>query len=176
MPDIYVPTSEDFAKMWGGDDPDYLPINVGEVLTIINTFQLAELVPDDIPTCTVHGTKARGLPIYTNGHLGADLLYLAPGDAFPLHVHPGMHFLLSIRGQGNVTFAGKTSNVRPGDIYFIEASVPHAVGADDDGEGHWLLSFGAPHVRVDSPYRMFPVDDHHKLVHAEFPPDHPARR
>ncbi len=137
-----------------GVKPDYVSINVGDQLQILNINHLADMVPDEVNTIDVHDAPARGLPMFTNGTLGADMLYVPPGESFPLHVHPGHHFLYCVRGKGSVTFAGQIFIVVPGDLYMIEASIPHAVGAAKDGEGHWLISFGAPHTRVDSEDRM----------------------
>lgn len=124
-------------------------------LTILNLPALASAsLDDEAQTVAVHGAPARGIPLLTNGHLGADLLYLAPGDSFPLHVHPGHHLLLCVAGSGKVTFDGRAFEVRPGDLYLIEASVPHAVGSSADGPGHWLASFGAPHTPLTSEQRM----------------------
>lgn len=134
--------------------PEYLPINVGDDLTIVNLPDLALSVPHDANTCDVHGTEARGVPVFTNGTLGVDLLYVPPGKSFPYHVHPGHHLLLCVGGSGTITFADRVNEVRPGDLYMIEASVPHAVGAAEDGPGHWLMSFGSPHKRVDAHDRM----------------------
>jgi quercetin dioxygenase-like cupin family protein len=71
-------------------------------------------------------------------------------------VHPGDHLLLVVKGAGTVTFGGVVYPTRPGDLYMVDALTEHAVGAGSDG--HWLLSFGAPHVPVDSPERMRVVE------------------
>jgi len=138
----------------GTGPPDYADINVEDILTIVNLDELALATPTLTNTCDVHGTEARGVPIFTNGYLGADMLYVPPGKAFPYHTHPGHHLLLCVGGAGTITFGGKVNKVRKGDLYMIEATVPHAVGADEDGPGHWLISFGAPHKRVDADDRM----------------------
>jgi quercetin dioxygenase-like cupin family protein len=150
----------------GAQKPEYLPIHVNRDgmtdLTVVNLPDLAALMElGDAATLKIPGAPARGVPLFTNGHLGADMLYVAPGDSFPLHVHPGHHFLACIKGEGTVTFAGRSFPVRPGDLYMIEASVPHAVGATADGPGHWLVAFGAPHKALDSEHRMelLPGDD-----------------
>lgn len=144
------------TRWYTGDDgdPDYLKINDGDELTIVNLAELALATPAVANTCDVHGTEARGVPIFTNGTLGADLLYVPPGKSFPLHVHPGHHLLLCVGGLGTITFGEKVKPVRNGDLYMIEATIPHAVGAAEDGPGHWLVSFGAPHKRVDAHDRM----------------------
>jgi quercetin dioxygenase-like cupin family protein len=143
----------------GDETPDYYPIAEGENLTIVNLLDLAMATPTVANTVDVHGCEARGVPLFTNGILGADLLYVPPGEAFPYHIHGGHHLLYCVAGQGTITYSGKVNPVRPGDLYMIEASVPHGVGADPDGPGHWLISFGAnPHKRIDAHDRMEEVD------------------
>ncbi len=149
----------------GDGKPAYLPIHVGDAdgereLTVVNLPELAQLLEnDDVATVDIHGAAARGIPLFTNGHLGADMIYLEPGDSFPLHVHSGHHFLFCVKGEGTVRFDGKDFSIRPGDLYMIEASVPHAVAATSDGPGHWLVAFGAPHCAIDVTTRMQPFGE-----------------
>lgn len=89
-----------------------------------------------------------------SGVLGVDMIYVPPGSSFPPHVHPGHHLLMCVRGKGSVTYGDEVVAVRPGDLYMILGGVAHAVGSDADGDGHWLLAFGAPHKRVDAHDRM----------------------
>lgn len=117
-------------------------------LSISNIFEFL-VAPLPVP---VAKSEATAHPFYTNGHLGVDLLYLPPGYSFPLHTHPGDHLLLVVKGNGTVTFDGQTHETKPGDLYMVDASVEHAVGAGPDG--HWILAFGAPHTPVDSEHRM----------------------
>lgn len=131
---------------------EYPPINTGNHLNIRNIRDLAFHLPGDGQP--VHGAPAEGIPLLTNGHLGADLLYVAPGDSFPLHVHAGHHFLYCVMGKGTVTFGGVVHQIVPGDLYMIQADIEHAVGSDPDGDGHWLVAFGAPHAQLDSHERM----------------------
>lgn len=145
------------TRWYTGDDvPDYYEIDDGDNLRIINLPDLAMATANlQANTVDVHGSPARGVPLFTNGVLGADMLYVRPGEAFPYHIHPGHHLLYCVAGAGTITFNGHINRVRPGDLYMIEASVPHGVGADPDGPGHWLISFGAgPHKRVDAHDRM----------------------
>src|SRR4051812_14378817 len=100
---------------------EYPPINTGNKLAILNLRDLAYNLPGG--GTPVHGAPAEGIPLLTNGHLGADMLYVAPGDSFPLHVHAGHHFLYCVMGQGTVTFDGTVHDINPGDLYMIEASV-----------------------------------------------------
>lgn len=103
----------------------------------------------------VHGAPARGLALHSNGHLGADMLYVRAGDQFPVHTHPGDHLLYCLAGEGTITVDQVTYQIRPGDLYMVDGLVPHAVGAVTD---HVLVAIGAPHKPVDSPERMTFVD------------------
>jgi quercetin dioxygenase-like cupin family protein len=104
----------------------------------------------------VHGAPATGLPLVSNGQLGADILHVPPNAQFPVHAHPGDHLLLCWEGEGTISVAGITYEVRPGDIYLVPGLVPHAVGAGN--MGHILVAIGSPHKPVDSPERMWRTD------------------
>jgi len=99
----------------------------------------------------VHGAPATGLPLHTNGNLGADILHVEAGKQFPVHTHPGDHLLYCLAGQGTISVDGVTYDIEPGDIYMVDGMVPHAVGARTD---HVLVSIGSPHKPVASPERM----------------------
>lgn len=115
----------------------------------------------------VHGAPALGVPLHTNGHLGADLLWVKAGDRFPVHTHPGDHLLLCLAGKGTISVGEQTYHVGPGDLYMVDGLIPHAVGAGD--EDHILVAIGAPHKPVQSPERMQLVDwDGNKLVQPIF--------
>ncbi|KAA9381412.1 cupin domain-containing protein [Microbispora cellulosiformans] len=118
--------------------------------SIVNLPDVARTVPEHgVP---VHGADALGTAILSNGHLGADVLWVPAGARFPVHTHPGHHLLYCVSGSGTITIAARTYDVRPGDIYMVDGQVPHAVGAGD--EDHVLLSIGAPHKPIESPDRM----------------------
>ena len=132
---------------------------------IKNLHQLVGVIAaDGLP---VHGAPALGIPLHSNGHLGADMLYVRAGDRFPVHTHPGDHLLLCLAGEGTISVGEVTYRVRPGDIYMVDGLVPHAVGAGD--EDHILVAIGAPHKPVQSPERMQFTDwDGNKLVQPIF--------
>jgi quercetin dioxygenase-like cupin family protein len=123
---------------------------VTDQLSIKNIGDLAEIAA--MIGVPVHGAPALGVPLHTNGHLGADLLHVKAGDRFPVHVHPGDHLLLCLQGTGTITIGEVTYHVRPGDLYMVDGLVPHAVGAGK--EDHVLVAIGAPHKPVTSPERM----------------------
>lgn len=104
------------------------------------------------PSTPVHGAPAFGRGLHTNGHLGADMLFVPPNGRFPLHTHPGDHLLLVVRGVGSVTVGGVEHPTHPGDLYMVDGGVEHAVGAGPGGQ--WLIAIGAPHKAVDDPARM----------------------
>ena len=103
----------------------------------------------------VHGAPAIGLPLHTNGNLGADILFVEAGKQFPVHTHPGDHLLYCLEGRGTISVDGVTYEIQPGDIYMVDGLVPHAVGAIDD---HTIVAIGSPHKPVASPERMAFVD------------------
>ena len=100
-------------------------------------------------------SNATGEGLVSNGVLGADVIRLAAGDGFVPHTHPGDHLLVVLGGSGTLTCGGKIYPTRAGELYLVAGEVPHAVGAITD---HVLLAVGAPHLPVDSPDRMTPVD------------------
>lgn len=128
-------------------------------LRIVNLWQLRPTLPE--AGVNVHGAPARGLPLHSNGQLGADMLHVAAGRQFPVHTHPGDHLLYCLSGEGTMSLAGKTYKIYPGDLYMVDGQVPHAVGAITD---HVLVAIGSPHKPVDSPERMTFVDWEGRLV------------
>lgn len=138
------------------------------LLRLVNVMMVADHAPLPVTVQGVEGItgsplirsrEQTGQPhpetgVSDSAVLGVDMLYVPPGASFPPHVHPGHHLLMSVRGLGTVTYGDDVIPVRAGDLYFIPANVPHAVGSDPTGEGHWLLAFGAPHKQVDATDRM----------------------
>lgn len=100
-------------------------------------------------------SKATGKGLVSNGYLGVDEIRLKGGDKFTPHTHPGDHLLIIVGGEGTITYAGKIYPTKAGDIYMVEGKIPHAVGAITD---HVILAVGAPHMPVESPDRMQPVE------------------
>lgn len=111
--------------------------------------EAARVAADGVP---VHGADAVGLNLHTNGHLGADILWVPATKQFPVHTHPGDHLLYCLEGTGTITVGECTYAVEPGDLYMVDGLVPHAVGAGP--HDHILVAIGAPHKPVDSPERM----------------------
>src|SRR5262245_9945599 len=95
-----------------------------EPVRILNLTDVRERVEHQ--GVAVHGAPAVGLPLHSNGHLGADMLFVKAGDQFPVHTHPGDHLLYCIAGEGTITVDKVTHKIYPGDIYMVDGMVPHA--------------------------------------------------
>lgn len=147
--------------------------NLGDILAEVHPWLGQKLFDRDIPTGRsghfeteirgVVGPDGDGVTCYgvslfreDTGAMGGDLLDLPAHCRFPLHVHPGHHILLCLRGTGTFTVGGVVHDVVPGDLMMVEGDVPHAVGAGPDG--HVLMAIGAPHKPLDSEERMRLVD------------------
>jgi quercetin dioxygenase-like cupin family protein len=93
-----------------------------------------------------------------NIELGADLIEMDAGSAFPLHTHPGDHMLYVIRGRGLVHVDGRDYPVVSGDSIFVPADYPHGVKTYADSvESFCFLAVGHPHKHLSSPERMIVV-------------------
>ncbi|WP_308312625.1 cupin domain-containing protein [Streptomyces sp. ISL-11] len=99
----------------------------------------------------MHGAAASGRGLVGNGTIGADIIRLPAGAGFPPHTHPGHHVLIVLGGLGTITYNGRVHGTEAGEIYLVEGSVSHAVGAITD---HVILAVGAPHMPVSSDRRM----------------------
>jgi quercetin dioxygenase-like cupin family protein len=99
----------------------------------------------------MQAAQATGLGLIGNGHLGADVIRCASGGGFAPHTHIGDHLLFVIAGDGTITYNGRIYPTHPGQVYFVEGAVPHAVGAITD---HVLISVGSPHRAVDAEDRQ----------------------
>jgi quercetin dioxygenase-like cupin family protein len=92
--------------------------------------------------------------------IGADVIEMQPGSAFPLHTHPGQHILYVIDGEGFVHIDGEDHAVKAGDTIFIPAEYAHGVRTMALAAGPLLLlSVGYPHQHIGSRERMRTVDE-----------------
>lgn len=100
--------------------------------------------------------KTGATEIGSDGELiGADLIEMQPGSAFPLHTHPGDHILYGISGRGTVTIDGEKRPVEVGTTVYIAGGYPHNVGTyAEDAEPFVLLVVGHPKQHVSSPDRL----------------------
>ena len=108
-------------------------------------------IPHGERPVAMHGADSTGLGLVSNGTVGADVIRLPAGAGFPPHTHPGHHLLAVLGGRGTITYNGRVHPTEAGEIYLVEGSVTHAVGAVTD---HVILAMGAPHMPVDSDSRM----------------------
>lgn len=99
------------------------------------------------------GHQATGTGLVGNGHLGADIVRCAAGGGFAPHTHIGDHLLFVVAGEGTITYDGRIYPTFPGQVYFVEGAVPHAVGAITD---HVIIAIGSPHRAVDAEDRQTP--------------------
>jgi quercetin dioxygenase-like cupin family protein len=120
----------------------------------IGTSQTTLEIPHGKRPVAMHGAAASGLGLVSNGLIGADVIRLPAGAGFPPHTHPGHHVLVVLGGHGTITYNGRVHATSAGEIYLVEGSVSHAVGAITD---HVILATGAPHMPVDSDRRMAEV-------------------
>ena len=87
--------------------------------------------------------------------IGADLIEMQPGSAFPLHKHPGDHILYVISGRGIVHVDGTDHTIVTGDTIFVPAEYPHGVKTyPDEATPFRLLAVGHPHINLSSKDRM----------------------
>jgi quercetin dioxygenase-like cupin family protein len=123
----------------------------------ISSEDLKQILAVDLgprPSPMVHST-ATGQGLVSNGFLGVDVIRLASGEGFAPHTHSGDHLLIVVGGKGTITYNGCVYPTEAGQVYLVEGSVPHAVGAITD---HVILAVGAPHKPVDSAERMTLVE------------------
>lgn len=91
--------------------------------------------------------------------IGADVIELQPGHAFPDHVHSGEHILYVIAGQGVVSIDGMEHPLQVGDVIFIPAEYPHNVKNPAESVGPFmLLTVGYPHKHIAAQDRMRTVE------------------
>ena len=91
--------------------------------------------------------------------IGADLIEMQPGTAFPLHTHPGDHILYAISGRGTVTIDGSPRQFAAGFTFYIAGSYPHNVGTiPGDTEPFTILAIGHPKKHVSATDRMHVVE------------------
>lgn len=111
---------------------------------------------------TISGVRARAgvAGVTASGvKMGADLIEMQPGSAFPLHTHPGDHVLYVVRGVGLVQINAEDHPIAQGDTILIPAQLPHGVSVPDTvSEPLTFLAMGVPHRKVSARDRMKVVD------------------
>ncbi|MEU9123221.1 cupin domain-containing protein [Streptomyces sp. NPDC048506] len=87
--------------------------------------------------------------------IGVDRIVMQPGSAFELHTHPGAHILYVLRARGFIHVDGTDYEMAEGDTVYVPAHYPHGVRTHPEAEAPVeFLSFGIPHMPLDSPRRM----------------------
>ncbi len=79
---------------------------------------------DDYPSYEI----AEGLffrPVYAQ-NISLNFVTFPPGSGFPSHVHPEEQVSIVREGEMEITIAGVTRMVRPGDVIIFPPDVPHA--------------------------------------------------
>ena len=124
----------------------------GEFVRLVN--EAGEPLPD------IYGRAGVACPTMEGVEIGADLIEMQPGSAFPLHIHPGQHILYIIRGEGIVHVDGVDHHIKEGDTIFIPAEYPHGVKTFETTTALplTLLAIGYPHKDIEATDRMRIVD------------------
>ena len=107
----------------------------------------------------IRGRPGVAAPTLDGKMLGADLIEMQPGSAFPLHTHVGTHILYVVQGQGMVRINGVDYQIQPEDTIFIPAECPHNVLAPETAPASLvLLSVGHPHRPLEARNRMHELE------------------
>ena len=64
-----------------------------------------------------------------------------PGYAAPLHTHPGEEIIYVLEGTLEYEIGGKVTRVKPGDVLFVPAGVPHTAKNVGSGNGAELATY-----------------------------------
>ena len=62
---------------------------------------------------------------FSGGALMANWVTIAPGQAIPTHQHPHEQIGVILEGGMELTIAGETRTLRPGDAYSVPPHLPH---------------------------------------------------
>ena len=103
----------------------------------------------------IRGRAGVAMPTLEGIEVGADLIEMQPGSAFPLHTHPGEHILYVIQGKGYVHVDGIDHSIKEGDTIYVPAEYAHGVKTDERSACPFLLlAFGYPHKHIGAEDRM----------------------
>jgi quercetin dioxygenase-like cupin family protein len=107
----------------------------------------------------IRGRPGVAAPTLEGKMLGADLIEMQPGSAFPLHTHAGSHILYITQGHGLVQIDGVEYHIQPEDTIFIPAECPHHVVVPEGaGAALVFLALGHPHRPLEARDRMHQVE------------------
>ena len=80
------------------------------------------------------------------------IVEILPGKTAPLHTHPGEEIIYILEGTLEYEIGGKLSRVKPGDVLFVPAGVPHLARNVGSGRGAELATYivekGKPLITV----------------------------
>jgi mannose-6-phosphate isomerase-like protein (cupin superfamily) len=114
-----------------------------------------DTAPGPVQMANSQGTAT---PILSMLGLGIDRIRFPAGGGVDTHIHDGNHILLAAAGDdGKVVYDGVDYPLEPGDCYFVEGKVPHAIQAGKTALV--LFAIGDRHVPAGSPERMELVTD-----------------
>lgn len=131
----------------------------------------AVLRPDTIPARQRGGgaktiplvTRATGSTSFING-----ITIFAPGAAIPLHYHNCEESVLLLEGEAIAEIDGCEHSIRPGDVSFIPAGVPHRFRNVSATEGMKILwtyaSIDADRTLVETGDCRKIDDEHHAPI------------
>lgn len=123
------------------------PLNLGPAGSISPGALQALLVGVGARSVQLAGSEATGQPLLTNGRIGVDVIRIPAGKGFGPRALSSDRVLIVAGGMGTIALGGKVYPTQAGEVFVIDADVPHAITARSD---HVLLTVGAPHEPVGS--------------------------
>lgn len=103
----------------------------------------------------IRGTAGAAELIERGMEVGADRITMESGAEFELHTHPGAHILYVLSSRGYIHVDGIDYEMVAGDTVYVPADYAHGVKTNHTvREPLELLSFGVPHMPLDSTRRM----------------------
>ncbi|MFI1838974.1 cupin domain-containing protein [Streptomyces olivaceoviridis] len=125
------------------------------IQNILTNSTLKMLEPDGTPLNGIEGVPGVSEIIDSGIEIGADRIIMQPGSAFELHTHPGAHILYVMRAAGFIHVDGVDYEMTEGDTVYVPARFAHGVKTNPEvDEAFEILSFGVPHLPIDSSERM----------------------
>lgn len=111
--------------------------------------------PDGLPLEGIEGVSGANEIIDSGIEIGADRIIMQPGSQFELHTHPGAHILYVLKSRGFIHVDGVDYEMTAGDTVYVPAQFAHGVKTNPKvDEPFEILSFGVPHMPIDSAERM----------------------
>lgn len=93
--------------------------------------------------------------IGANGEvLGADLISLSAGCAFPEHRHPSDHVVYVVKGSGALLVEGVPHPLAVDDTAYVSAQWAHGLSAEGSTSGLTVVVVSIPHKGVSHVERM----------------------